>query len=99
WTSWFLSSKCNKSFCGVEEDYILDRSNLTSLKDEPSDNAQTLDPVAGVIGSSRHFLQTTCYSYHLLGDDIQNELTGALDGMPVVHSHLFKVDRHGTRVC
>ncbi|KIJ08859.1 hypothetical protein PAXINDRAFT_43765, partial [Paxillus involutus ATCC 200175] len=54
--------KSNKYFCGVEEDYILDRSNLTSLKDEPSNNAQTLDPVAGVID-----------------DDIQDELTGALD--------------------
>ncbi|KAH9930066.1 casein kinase II, regulatory subunit [Fomitopsis serialis] len=30
WISWFLSSKGNEYFCEVEEDYILDRFNLTA---------------------------------------------------------------------
>ncbi|KAF8834639.1 hypothetical protein BDN67DRAFT_914578, partial [Paxillus ammoniavirescens] len=69
WTSWSLSSKCNEYFCDVEEDYVLDGPDLTSLTNEVSNNAQTLDPIADIIGSSRHFLQTIYYSLHPLDDD------------------------------
>jgi len=34
WTSWFLSSKGNEYFCEVEEDFIVDRFNLTGLNGE-----------------------------------------------------------------
>jgi len=43
WISWFLSSKGNEYFCEVEEDYILDRFNLTGLNTEVQHYAQALD--------------------------------------------------------
>lgn len=43
WISWFLSSKGNEYFCEVEEDYILDRFNLTGLNTEVQNYAQALD--------------------------------------------------------
>ncbi|KAH7906815.1 casein kinase II, regulatory subunit [Hygrophoropsis aurantiaca] len=45
WISWFLSSKGNEYFCEVEEDYILDRFNLTGLNNEVSNYAQALDVI------------------------------------------------------
>ncbi|KDQ59022.1 hypothetical protein JAAARDRAFT_33745 [Jaapia argillacea MUCL 33604] len=43
WISWFLSSKGNEYFCEVEEDYILDRFNLTGLNTEVANYSQALD--------------------------------------------------------
>ncbi|GJE85645.1 casein kinase II subunit beta [Phanerochaete sordida] len=43
WISWFLSSKGNEYFCEVEEEYILDRFNLTGLNTEVSNYNQALD--------------------------------------------------------
>jgi casein kinase II subunit beta len=43
WISWFLSSKGNEYFCEVEEDYILDRFNLTGLNTEVTNYSQALD--------------------------------------------------------
>jgi len=43
WISWFLSSKGNEYFCEVEEDFILDRFNLTGLNNEVTNYAQALD--------------------------------------------------------
>ncbi|KIK25050.1 hypothetical protein PISMIDRAFT_643189 [Pisolithus microcarpus 441] len=43
WISWFLSSKGNEYFCEVDEDYILDRFNLTGLNNEVSNYGQALD--------------------------------------------------------
>jgi len=43
WISWFLSSKGNEYFCEVEEDYIVDRFNLTGLNTEVQNYAQALE--------------------------------------------------------
>ncbi|KAJ3788453.1 casein kinase II, regulatory subunit [Lentinula aff. detonsa] len=43
WISWFLSSKGNEYFCEVDEDFILDRFNLTGLNNEVSNYTQALD--------------------------------------------------------
>ncbi|KIY44729.1 hypothetical protein FISHEDRAFT_67410 [Fistulina hepatica ATCC 64428] len=43
WISWFLSSKGNEYFCEVDEDFILDRFNLTGLNNEVTNYAQALD--------------------------------------------------------
>ncbi|KAL4066714.1 casein kinase II, regulatory subunit [Scleroderma citrinum] len=43
WISWFLSSKGNEYFCEVDEDYILDRFNLTGLNNEVTNYGQALD--------------------------------------------------------
>ncbi|EGN99368.1 hypothetical protein SERLA73DRAFT_160780 [Serpula lacrymans var. lacrymans S7.3] len=43
WISWFLSSKGNEYFCEVDEDYILDRFNLTGLNSDVSNYSQALE--------------------------------------------------------
>ncbi|KAF9048831.1 casein kinase II, regulatory subunit [Panaeolus papilionaceus] len=43
WISWFLSSKGNEYFCEVDEDFILDRFNLTGLNNEVANYNQALD--------------------------------------------------------
>ncbi|KAF9004675.1 casein kinase II, regulatory subunit [Cyathus striatus] len=43
WISWFLSSKGNEYFCEVDEDFILDRFNLTGLNSEVANYSQALD--------------------------------------------------------
>ncbi|EIN03990.1 casein kinase subunit II beta [Punctularia strigosozonata HHB-11173 SS5] len=63
WISWFLSSKGNEYFCEVEEDYILDRFNLTGLNTEVANYSQALDLITD----------------NLEDDDVQDELRGSLD--------------------
>ncbi|KAF9045776.1 hypothetical protein BDZ89DRAFT_1058734 [Hymenopellis radicata] len=43
WISWFLSSKGNEYFCEVDEDFILDRFNLTGLNNEIANYPEALD--------------------------------------------------------
>lgn len=43
WVTWFLSTKGNEYFCEVDEDYILDRFNLTGLNAEVKHYPQALD--------------------------------------------------------
>jgi casein kinase II subunit beta len=52
WISWFLSSKGNEYFCEVEEDYILDRFNLTGLNNEVTNYSQALDLITDNLGAS-----------------------------------------------
>jgi casein kinase II subunit beta len=56
WISWFLSSKGNEYFCEVEEDYILDRFNLTGLNTEVANYQQALDLITDNLGSSAFVL-------------------------------------------
>ncbi|KAI1792159.1 casein kinase II, regulatory subunit [Ganoderma leucocontextum] len=63
WISWFLSSKGNEYFCEVEEDYILDRFNLTGLNTEVQHYAQALDMITD----------------NLVDEEIQDDLRGNLD--------------------
>lgn len=43
WVTWFLSTKGNEYFCEVDEDYILDRFNLTGLNAEVQHYPHALD--------------------------------------------------------
>ncbi|GAA5835201.1 hypothetical protein JCM9279_007227 [Rhodotorula babjevae] len=43
WISWFLASKGNEYFCEVDEEYILDRFNLTGLNAEVQGYSAALD--------------------------------------------------------
>ncbi|RIB26098.1 casein kinase II, regulatory subunit [Gigaspora rosea] len=43
WIDWFLSTKGNEYFCEVDEEYILDRFNLTGLNSEVQHYTQALD--------------------------------------------------------
>jgi hypothetical protein len=52
WISWFLSSKGNEYFCEVDEDYILDRFNLTGLNMEVANYQQSLDLITDNLGTS-----------------------------------------------
>ncbi|CAL1715747.1 unnamed protein product [Somion occarium] len=63
WIAWFLSSKGNEYFCEVEEEYILDRFNLTGLNTEVANYTQALDSITDNIAD----------------EDIPDELRGALD--------------------
>lgn len=49
WVSWFLSTKGNEYFCEVDEDYILDRFNLTGLNAEVQHYPQALDLVTDAL--------------------------------------------------
>lgn len=50
WVSWFLASKGNEYFCEIEEDYILDRFNLTGLATECANYQQALDLITDRLG-------------------------------------------------
>lgn len=50
WISWFLSSKGNEYFCEVDEDFILDRFNLTGLNNEVANYSQALDLITDNLG-------------------------------------------------
>lgn len=50
WVTWFLSTKGNEYFCEVDEDYILDRFNLTGLNAEVQHYPQALDLVTDALG-------------------------------------------------
>lgn len=60
WISWFLSSKGNEYFCEVEEDYILDRFNLTGLNTEVQNYTQALDLITDNLGAYPHPDPTPC---------------------------------------
>ncbi|KAM6504040.1 Casein kinase II, regulatory subunit [Amanita muscaria] len=49
WISWFLSSKGNEYFCEVDEDFILDRFNLTGLNNEVANYSQALDLITDTL--------------------------------------------------
>ncbi|UZJ52525.1 hypothetical protein CBS101457_001845 [Exobasidium rhododendri] len=49
WITWFLSTKGNEYFCEVDEDYILDRFNLTGLNAEVQHYPQALDLVTDAL--------------------------------------------------
>ena len=51
WISWFLSSKGNEYFCEVDEDFILDRFNLTGLNNEVANYTQALDLITDNLGT------------------------------------------------
>ncbi|KAN0064775.1 casein kinase 2 regulatory subunit [Thecaphora frezii] len=49
WVTWFLSTKGNEYFCEVDEDYILDRFNLTGLNAEVQHYPQALDLITDAL--------------------------------------------------
>lgn len=61
WVTWFLSTKGNEYFCEVDEDYILDRFNLTGLNAEVQHYPQALDLVTDALGEeSSQVLRRYC---------------------------------------
>ena len=49
WIVWFLSTKGNEDFCEIDEDYILDRFNLTGLNTEVHHYFQALDMITDTL--------------------------------------------------
>jgi casein kinase II subunit beta len=90
WISWFLSSKGNEYFCEVDEDFILDRFNLTGLNNEVSNYPQALDVIADNFGTlcfgsdpgdmeSTYGVRTLNNCLACADEEIQDELRGSLD--------------------
>lgn len=52
WIAWFLSTKGNEYFCEVDEEYILDRFNLTGLNTEVHHYFQALDMITDTLEES-----------------------------------------------
>jgi hypothetical protein len=52
WISWFLSAKGNEYFSEVDDEYILDRFNLTGLNGEVHHYNQALDLITDNLGES-----------------------------------------------
>ncbi|WFD42468.1 casein kinase 2 regulatory subunit [Malassezia psittaci] len=50
WIAWFLSTKGNEYFCELDEDYILDRFNLTGLNAEVQHYMHALDLITDALG-------------------------------------------------
>jgi len=50
WITWFLSTKGNEYFCEVDEEYILDRFNLTGLNSEVHRYGMALDLITDAFG-------------------------------------------------
>lgn len=66
WISWFLSTKGNEYFCEVDEEYILDRFNLTGLNGEVHHYAQALDMITDNLGKFTNcikYLYTSCNAF------------------------------------
>ncbi|KAF8323950.1 hypothetical protein DL93DRAFT_57709 [Clavulina sp. PMI_390] len=59
WISWFLATKGNEYFCEVEEDYILDRFNLTGLASECQNYQQALDLITDRVDDLDDDIRTT----------------------------------------
>jgi Casein kinase II regulatory subunit len=79
WISWFLSSKGNEYFCEVDEDFILDRFNLTGLNNEVANYTQALDLITDQLGMCFLPLFPFAASSCCTDDEIQDELRGSLD--------------------
>lgn len=53
WIDWFLETKGNEYFCEVDEEYILDRFNLTGLSQEVQQYyAEALDMITDNLGNT-----------------------------------------------
>ena len=61
WIDWFLETKGNEYFCEVDEDYILDRFNLTGLSQEVQQYyAEALDMITDNLGKKTE-RKNSCY--------------------------------------
>lgn len=50
WISWFLASKGNEYFCEIDDEYILDRFNLTGLNAEVQGYSGALELITDTAG-------------------------------------------------
>lgn len=60
--SWFLASKGNEYFCEVDEDYIIDRFNLTGLNAEVQGYSSALELITDAAGTLRVRLPGDAFS-------------------------------------
>lgn len=56
WITWFLSTKGNEYFVEIDDDYLMDRFNLTGLNGElVKDYSRALDMILDNLGESTVF--------------------------------------------
>ena len=52
WVDWFLSTKGNEYYCEVDDEYIVDKFNMTGLNAEVPYYQQALDLICDSLGMS-----------------------------------------------
>ena len=58
WITWFLSTKGNEYFVEIDDDYLMDRFNLTGLNGEVvKDYSRALDMILDNLGESRRAVE------------------------------------------
>ena len=56
WVDWFLSSKGHEYFCEIDEDFIVDKFNMTGLSAEVPYYQQALDLLNDTLGTTNRLV-------------------------------------------
>ena len=81
WIAWFLATKGNEYFCEVDEEYILDRFNLTGLNAEVHHYSQALDLITDSMGEQNWPLsgRLTTKRSILVEDEMNEEMRDSIE--------------------
>ncbi|KAG6897017.1 hypothetical protein C0992_004662 [Termitomyces sp. T32_za158] len=74
-----MAQYSNEYFCEVDEDFILDRFNLTGLNNEVTNYSQALDLITDNLGEYLFSILSKSQLIAPQDDEIQDELRGSLD--------------------
>lgn len=91
WISWFLASKGNEYFCEVDEEYIMDRFNLTGLNVEVQGYSAALELITDQAGPfiSLHTAQARPSSDSVARTDTEDMNDEQRDQLETSARHLY----------